>query len=74
MLKVPSSRQGAALVETYIADRTDPAELEKLELLLIVQKLSRSRGTGRPTKKERREIERFDTQESEALPAESSEV
>jgi len=75
VLKVPNSRLGAGLLEAYIADRTDPAELEKLELLLLAHKLNRSRGTGRPTKKDRREIERFDgfdPQEADSPRSESA--
>ncbi|MFI3324356.1 MAG: S4 domain-containing protein [Rikenellaceae bacterium] len=57
VLDLVSSRQGAKNVEPYCLNITPQEELDKLnaprETIFVV----RDRGTGRPTKKERREIE-----------------
>ena len=57
VLDLVSSRQGAKLVPNYCLDITPQEELDKLnaprETIFVV----RDRGTGRPTKKERRELD-----------------
>ena len=52
-------RVAAKLVENYLIDHTppEPPKTEKLELEYSL--LKRPRGRGRPTKKERREIDEF---------------
>jgi ribosome-associated heat shock protein Hsp15 len=57
VLDIPKSRLGAKLVENYVKDVTDPDQLEKLEFIQMMKNLSRKKGTGRPTKKERRDID-----------------
>ena len=57
VLDVPASRVGAKLVNLYINDITPKEEFEKLELLKYSQDYYRKRGTGRPTKKDRRELD-----------------
>ena len=52
-------RVGAALVEQYITNITPQSELDKLNAPVETIFLKRDRGTGRPTKKERREIDRL---------------
>ena len=52
-------RQGAALVPQYAINITPQEELDKLNAPNEVIFLKRDRGTGRPTKKERRDIEKF---------------
>ena len=52
-------RQGAALVPQYAANITPQEELDKLNAPNEVIFLKRDRGTGRPTKKERRDIEKL---------------
>lgn len=52
-----SNRIGPKLVETYLENLTPPEELSKLELNTFSPLIKRDRGTGRPTKKERREID-----------------
>lgn len=52
-----SSRQGAKLVEQYVENITPKEELDKLNIPKETIFVSRERGTGRPTKKERREID-----------------
>jgi ribosome-associated heat shock protein Hsp15 len=56
---IPHSRVGAALVLDYLIDRTKAEELEKAELLQLMRKIQRQRGSGRPTKKERRDIDKM---------------
>ena len=57
VLDLPSSRVGAKLVNLYITDVTPKEEFEKLELLKYSRDYYRKKGTGRPTKKDRREID-----------------
>lgn len=57
VLDLPPSRVGAKLVNLYINDITPKEAIEKLELLRYSQDYYRKKGTGRPTKKDRREID-----------------
>ncbi|MCY2687922.1 RNA-binding S4 domain-containing protein [Salinimicrobium sp. TH3] len=57
VLDLPKSRVGAKLVNLYITDITPSEELEKRELLKYSQDYYRKKGTGRPTKKDRRELD-----------------
>lgn len=59
VLKIPQSRVGAKLVSLYVIDRTSAEELEKLELRKLNQDYYRARGEGRPTKKDRRDLDEF---------------
>ncbi|WP_029033311.1 RNA-binding S4 domain-containing protein [Salinimicrobium terrae] len=59
VLDVPKSRVGAKLVNLYINDITPKEELEKRELLKYSQEYYRKKGTGRPTKKDRRELDEW---------------
>jgi ribosome-associated heat shock protein Hsp15 len=59
VLGVPPSRVGAKLVPDFCEDQTPPAELEKAREKPVQHFLARARGQGRPTKRERREIDRF---------------
>jgi len=56
---VPRSRVGAPLVPTYCEEQTPPGEWEKAKAGRVQQILSRAPGSGRPTKRDRREIEQF---------------
>jgi ribosome-associated heat shock protein Hsp15 len=47
------------MVSNYIEDITAPEQLEILELARFAAQSGRDRGAGRPTKKDRREIEQF---------------
>jgi ribosome-associated heat shock protein Hsp15 len=53
------SRLGAKLVPDYIHDLTPPEEYERIALLQKMRSEQRERGAGRPTKKERREIDKL---------------
>lgn len=57
VLDLVSSRQGAALVPSYCQNITPQEELDKLNVPRETIFISRDRGTGRPTKKERRELD-----------------
>lgn len=57
VLDLPPSRVGAKLVNLYINDVTPKEEFEKLELLKYSKDYYRKKGTGRPTKKDRRELD-----------------
>lgn len=53
-------RVGAKLVPEYITECTPAGEIEKLEMMKLMPGFDRQRGAGRPTKKERRDLEGFD--------------
>ncbi len=53
------NRVGAKLIEQFVADLTPEEEKNKLDLKQSVLTVFRDKGTGRPTKKERRLIDRF---------------
>jgi ribosome-associated heat shock protein Hsp15 len=57
VLDTPESRLGAKLVDIYRKDVTPKENLEKLELLKFSKDYYRKRGAGRPTKKDRRDID-----------------
>jgi len=59
ILQIPKSRIGAKLVSLHIVDKTPKEELEKLELRKLSQDYYRERGEGRPTKKDRRDLDEF---------------
>ena len=57
VLDLPESRLGAKLVGMYAKDITPQENLEKLELLKYSKDYYRKKGSGRPTKKDRRSID-----------------
>ena len=59
VLQLTENRLGAKLVPEYMRDETSPQQLEILELARMAGNGGRDRGTGRPTKKDRREIMTF---------------
>lgn len=59
ILQLPDSRLGAKLVSLYIVDKTPKEELEKLELKKLSRDYYRAKGEGRPTKKDRRDLDDF---------------
>jgi len=54
---VPRSRVGAKLLPEYCVDLTPPEEYERLRERSVQQVLAREKGSGRPTKRERRLID-----------------
>ena len=59
VLQLTENRLGAKLVPNYLQDCTSPDQLAILELARLAGQNGRDRGTGRPTKKDRRDIETF---------------
>ncbi|WP_442266468.1 RNA-binding S4 domain-containing protein [Tenacibaculum sp. ZS6-P6] len=59
VLDIPPNRVGAKLVDLYRKDITPKEEFEKTELLKYAKDYYRKKGTGRPTKKDRRDIEDY---------------
>lgn len=57
VLDIPPSRVGAKLVDLYRLDKTPKEVFEKLELLKYSKDYYRKKGVGRPTKKDRRDID-----------------
>lgn len=59
VLLVPKNRMGAKLVVEHLKDITNPEEAEKYRLYEVNQATYRDNGTGKPSKKDRRDIGRF---------------
>ena len=59
VLALPKNRMNAKLVPEFMENVTTPDQLELIELGKIAAQTTRARGTGRPTKKERRDMEDF---------------
>lgn len=59
VLDLPKSRVGAKLVDQYRQDTTPKSEFEAKELLKLAKEHYRKKGEGRPTKKDRRDIEGY---------------
>lgn len=59
VLKAIQNRVGAKLVPEVLENVTTPDQYELLEMNRISGFVDRARGTGRPTKKDRRDIEEF---------------
>ena len=56
---IPSSRVGAKLVDIYRTDTTPKKQFEAQELLKYSKDYYRKKGAGRPSKKDRRDIDGF---------------
>ena len=61
VLDLTANRIGAKFVPNYLENITPPEQYEILELQKISGFIDRARGTGRPTKKERRDLDSFST-------------
>lgn len=59
VLALTDKRMGAKLVPSFLKDVTTPDQYEILELNKLSGFVDRARGMGRPTKKDRRELEQF---------------
>lgn len=59
VLALPPNRVGAPLVQGFMIDRTPQEEYERIQMARQYAFEKRDRGVGRPTKRERRDIERF---------------
>lgn len=52
-------RVGAKLVENHIKDITTPEEIEKYKTYQAAQRVYRNYGTGKPSKKDRRDLDDY---------------
>lgn len=59
VVDVPRSRVGAKLVADFCTDLTPPEELEKARQNRIQHVMEREKGSGRPTKRDRRLLDQF---------------
>src|SRR5690606_10193996 len=59
VLDIPQNRVGTKPVDIYRQDETPKEAFEHLELLKLSKEHYRTKGQGRPTKKDRRDIEDF---------------
>ena len=59
IIGILENRVSAKLVVNFIEDLTPPEEYKKLEVNKEVSFVKRERGSGRPTKKERRDIDSY---------------
>lgn len=64
VLDIPNSRVGAKLVDIYRKDTTPAEAFKHNELLKYSKDYYRSKGTGRPTKKDRRDIDNYNEEGS----------
>ena len=59
VLEIPKSRMGAKLVDLYRKDTTPAENFKQNELQKYSKDYYRQKGSGRPTKKDRRDIEDY---------------
>ena len=59
VLQIPKSRIGAKLVPLHVSDLTEKEQYELLKLRKLSQDYYRTKGEGRPTKKDRRDMDDF---------------
>ena len=63
VLDIPKNRIGAKIVDLYRKDITPKEAFEHFDLLKYSKDYYRKKGTGRPTKKDRRDIDEYSTEE-----------
>ncbi len=59
VLDIPLSRVGAKLVDLYRKDTTPKEAFEHSDLLKLSKDYYRKKGTGRPSKKDRRDLDEY---------------
>jgi len=59
VLDIPPNRVGAKLVDIYRMDKTPKEAFEHQAMVQQTQKYYRAKGSGRPTKKDRRDIDDY---------------
>ena len=65
IIEIPANRVGAKLVDLYRKDLTPKEAFENQDLLRYSRDYYRKKGTGRPTKKDRRDIDTYTDDELE---------
>ncbi len=65
VLDIPKSRVGAKLVDLYRKDITPEEAFQNQDLLKFSKDYYRKKGMGRPTKKDRRDIDTYYDEDSE---------
>jgi len=65
VLDIPPSRVGPKLVDMYRKDETPAESFEHLELLKLSKEHYRRAGEGRPTKKDRRDLDEYSSEPGE---------
>ncbi len=65
VLDIPDNRVGAKLVDIYRRNDTPAEAYAHLELLKLSKEHYRKTGTGRPTKKDRRDIDEYGIENSD---------
>lgn len=73
VLDLPSNRVGAKISGLYVVDKTPEENFEKLELLKYSQDYYRKKGAGRPTKKDRRDIDDWFEEPEKSTPKKENE-
>jgi|SRR6056300_1491519 ribosome-associated heat shock protein Hsp15 len=64
VLDLPKSRVGAKLVGLYCVEKTEKHLIEKEVLKKLSAQVAREQGTGRPTKKDRRDLDEIQLDEN----------
>lgn len=59
VVAAPAARVAAKQVPAFCTDLTPPEEFEKVRAQRVQQFLAREKGAGRPTKRERRQLDRL---------------
>ena len=67
VLDLPERRVGAKIVDLYRKDLTPKEAFEKTELLKFAKDYYRQKGSGRPTKKDRRDIDNYQEDTTEEI-------
>ena len=65
VLDLPPNRVGAKLVDIYRVDTSPKSEFEAQELLKLAKDYYRKKGVGRPTKKDRRDLDSIEFYDEE---------
>ena len=65
VLDIPENRVGAKLVDIYRKDETPAEAFAHLEMLKLSKEHYRKYGDGRPTKKDRKDLENYENEFSE---------
>lgn len=66
VLDIPKNRVGAKLADIYRKDSTPPEALAHLEMLRLAKEHYRRTGEGRPTKKDRRDLDNLEFSDDDA--------